>query len=445
MIATGIAVLFAIIPTAASAGSRIRDPADSAGPIDFSSARLKQKRRSVVFAIHTRGNWKPGLLDRTPQLRGGERFACLSIGRVGQRKRKLLCLGGHRIGKHSRLGISTLKGGVARRPSTVPANVDRVGFGDYRVSLRPEDARLDPGRYRWRMMSGWSGPACGPGSGSRAGRAEGPALPCYDRAPDRREVRFRLRRMQPIGCRDSGPSPVLHGSRSRKRVALTFDDGPSAYTPKILDVLRRKHALGTFFDLGAQIPGKEKLLRSILRGGHELANHSLAHQFKPSRASMAATSARIEEASGFRPCLFRPPYGAYDSRVVGDASSLGMTTVNWDVDPQDWTTPGSEAIYQRVVSKTRPGSIVLMHDGGGDRSQTVAALPRIIRKLRHRGYRFTTVSRLLGQRVTWGPVHRSDRRGLRSAATRLDPRLEALTPPSETEDARRWRRVSGDR
>ncbi len=264
-------------------------------------------------------------------------------------------------------------------------------------------------------------------------------------ALEHREVRFRLRRMQPIGCRDRGPSPVLHGSRSRKQVALTFDDGPSAYTPKILDVLRRKHALGTFFDVGAAIPGEENLLRSILRGGHELANHSLAHELMPSRASMAVTTARIEEASGFRPCLFRPPYGAYDSRVVDDASSLDMTTVNWDVDPQDWTTPGSEAIYQRVVSKTRPGSIVLMHDGGGNRSQTVAALPRIIKKLRHRGYRFTTVSRLLGQRVTWGPVHRSDRRGLRSAATRLDPRLEALTPPSETENARRWRRVSQGR
>jgi peptidoglycan/xylan/chitin deacetylase (PgdA/CDA1 family) len=121
---------------------------------------------------------------------------------------------------------------------------------------------------------------------------------------------------------------------------------------------------------------------------------------------MAITSNRIKEATGFRPCLFRPPYGAYDSRVVSDARSLGMTTVNWDVDPTDWTTPGSEAIYQRVVSHVQPGSIVLMHDGGGNRSQTVAALPRIIQNLKGRGYHFSTVSQMLGQRTIWEPVSR---------------------------------------
>jgi peptidoglycan/xylan/chitin deacetylase (PgdA/CDA1 family) len=82
-----------------------------------------------------------------------------------------------------------------------------------------------------------------------------------------------------------------------------------------------------------------------------------------------------------------------------------MTTVVWDVDPQDWSTPGSAAIYSRVVSATRPGSIVVMHDGGGNRSQTVAALPNIIHTLRGRGYRFVTVSKLLHQRTIWGVVH----------------------------------------
>jgi peptidoglycan/xylan/chitin deacetylase (PgdA/CDA1 family) len=126
------------------------------------------------------------------------------------------------------------------------------------------------------------------------------------------------------------------------------------------------------------------------------------HENFPSRASMDETADRIQAATGFRPCLFRPPGGAYDSRVVSDAHSLGMTTVLWDVDPTDWKRPGADAIYSRVVSNTQPGSIVLMHDGGGDRSQTVAALPRIIHTLRERGYRFATVSHLLGQRTIWG-------------------------------------------
>jgi peptidoglycan/xylan/chitin deacetylase (PgdA/CDA1 family) len=79
-----------------------------------------------------------------------------------------------------------------------------------------------------------------------------------------------------------------------------------------------------------------------------------------------------------------------------------MTTIIWDVDPSDWATPGADAIYSRVVSHTRPGSIVVMHDGGGNRSETVAALPRIISTLRDRGYRFVTVSKLLHQRMIWG-------------------------------------------
>ena len=79
-----------------------------------------------------------------------------------------------------------------------------------------------------------------------------------------------------------------------------------------------------------------------------------------------------------------------------------MTTVIWDVDPRDWSTPGTDAIYSRVVSATRPGSIILMHDGGGNRAETVAALPHIIKTLRSRGYHFVTVSKLLGQRTIWG-------------------------------------------
>ena len=210
--------------------------------------------------------------------------------------------------------------------------------------------------------------------------------------------------MRPVGCTDNGPSPRFSGSRHRKRVALTFDDGPSAYTPKVLRILRRKHAKGTFFELGALVPGLASTSRSVIDSGSELANHSLRHESYPGRASMAETSRRIKRATGFEPCLFRPPGGAWNSRLVADARRLGMTTIVWDVDPADWSRPGSGAIYSRVVSNTRPGSIVLMHDGGGDRSQTVAALPRIIRTLRHRGYGFVTVTKLLHERTLWEEV-----------------------------------------
>jgi peptidoglycan/xylan/chitin deacetylase (PgdA/CDA1 family) len=121
-------------------------------------------------------------------------------------------------------------------------------------------------------------------------------------------------------------------------------------------------------------------------------------------ASGEITSAAgaIHKATGFRPCLFRAPYGAVSSSLIGLARGLGFTTIQWDVDPQDWARPGSGAIYARVVGNVRNGSIVLMHDGGGPRSQTLAALPGIIHTLKARGYGFVTVDQLTGARLRYG-------------------------------------------
>jgi peptidoglycan/xylan/chitin deacetylase (PgdA/CDA1 family) len=285
--------------------------------------------------------------------------------------------------------------------------VDRVDARTVEARFQPRAAGLKPHAYRWRVVSRWSGTECQPPPPKRrSARARSTAVadPCLDQAPDSRQARFRLLPVQVVGCDDNGPSPVFHGPRSRKRVALTFDDGPSSYTSQILSELRHAHVHGTFFQLGDQVPGRQGVMRDILRAGDEIGNHSLHHELMPSLSSMTETNQRIREATGFTPCLFRPPYGGYDSGTVADASSLGMTTVIWDVDPTDWSTPGSSAIYQRVVGAVEPGSIVLMHDGGGNRSQTVAAVPDIIRTLRARGYRMVTVSRLLGQRLVWRPV-----------------------------------------
>jgi peptidoglycan/xylan/chitin deacetylase (PgdA/CDA1 family) len=127
------------------------------------------------------------------------------------------------------------------------------------------------------------------------------------------------------------------------------------------------------------------------------------HQFYPGYADLVSTSNLIESATHFRPCLFRPPGGAVDAGVVDSAARAGMTTVTWDVDPRDWSNPGTNAIYSRVVGAVQPGSIVVMHDGGGTRSETLAALPRIINTLRSRGYRFATVTQLLGHRLIYRP------------------------------------------
>jgi cellulose synthase/poly-beta-1,6-N-acetylglucosamine synthase-like glycosyltransferase/peptidoglycan/xylan/chitin deacetylase (PgdA/CDA1 family) len=202
----------------------------------------------------------------------------------------------------------------------------------------------------------------------------------------------------------------------RRLVALTFDDGPDPlWTPQILDVLRRERAPATFFVTGTNALGQRTLLNRIVDEGSELGNHSTSHADlgrEPGALvglELNATARLVEAYTGRGMRLFRPPYlgdadpGTHDelhaSRVAAD---LGYLTVGLNVDPLDWRAPGVDAIVANTVRQVtagtaaRPAQIVLLHDAGGDRSQTVAALPRIIRELRTRGYDFVTVSALAG-------------------------------------------------
>jgi peptidoglycan-N-acetylglucosamine deacetylase len=378
-----------------------RDPSDASRPLDLRKVTVDQVRQNVRLKVETSAAFGLGTLARQPNAsRSRDRFLCLKINRSGRNRVRQLCFGKRSNGDPDTLGYAQLKpDGSIRSWRAIRAQVKRPKGRVVVASFRPEAADLRPHHYRWRYVSRWTGRRC-------PSRDRSTRDPCFDRAPNRHKARFTLRAVQPVGCKDSASSPVYHGPEGRKRVALTFDDGPSPYTPEILSILERKHAKATFFELGFQVSNAS---RAVLKAGQELANHSYRHESYPSRSSMAATTARIRAASGFTPCLFRPPGGVYNSRVLGDARSLGMTTVIWNVDPRDWSNPGSGAIYSRVVSATRPGSIVVMHDGGGNRSQTVAALPDIIRELRDRGYRMVTVSRLLGQRTIWGEVHKAKR------------------------------------
>ncbi|HEX8959660.1 MAG TPA: polysaccharide deacetylase family protein, partial [Solirubrobacterales bacterium] len=235
--------------------------------------------------------------------------------------------------------------------------------------------------------------------GCEAAASEG----CEESLPAAGFRAFRLRPVRPVGCTGGTAGLVRNGPRNRKVVALTFDDGPSTYTPGFLSVLRREHVHATFFEVGQEIRGRAGTVRRILREGDEIGNHTMHHGFYPGYADLAATDALIRGVTHFEPCLFRPPGGAVDSSVVAAAGAAGLKTVLWDVDPVDWSTPGAGAIYSRVVGAAQRGSIILMHDGGGNRSQTLAALPAIIATLRARGYAFDTVSELLGQRMIYSP------------------------------------------
>ena len=205
----------------------------------------------------------------------------------------------------------------------------------------------------------------------------------------------------PTGCERHGPSVRYNGHRNRKRVAIGFDDGPAADTGDFVRELKHLKIHATFFEIGEQVPGNANVMKKILATGNEIGNHTMHHIPNAGYSEIHDTQRAIKNATGFTPCVFRPPDGVFNGGTVAAARSLDLTTVVWDVDPRDWSTPGTDAIKGNVVGNVKPGSIVVMHDGGGPRSQTLAALPGIVAALRHRGYAFVTVSELLGNKMIY--------------------------------------------
>jgi peptidoglycan/xylan/chitin deacetylase (PgdA/CDA1 family) len=193
---------------------------------------------------------------------------------------------------------------------------------------------------------------------------------------------------------------VAHGNPAERMVALTFDDGPSGRTPAILRVLANHHAHATFFVVGRATRGMEPVLRHMAASGNELADHTYSHAnllalHAPGRTKQLRwTKTLVERATGVPPRFFRPPYGATGPAVNRLGRGLGMMPVLWSVDSRDWQLPGTKAIVQRVLRNVQPGSIVLMHDGGGDRQETLRALPAILRALESRHLKAVTLSEL---------------------------------------------------
>jgi len=199
-----------------------------------------------------------------------------------------------------------------------------------------------------------------------------------------------------------------HGPTSAKMVALSFDDGPSPETEGLFKTLLRYHVPGTFFMIGERVSalmehrGGARLLREMVDHGMEIGNHSYNHprdlpaEGEGASLQLELTNREIERASGFDPCLFRPPYGNLTPELVQRAKVLGLTTVKWDVDPEDWRHPGVSTIRERVLAGAMPGSIVVMHDNIETDGQTAKALPSIIEGLKARGYHLVTITQLLG-------------------------------------------------
>ncbi len=218
------------------------------------------------------------------------------------------------------------------------------------------------------------------GSGSHSAPAEQPQL-AVARHGGRGADRMPLTRI------DDGP----------KAIALTIDDGPSpVYTPQVLRLLARYRITATFSVIGIEAQAYPAVAREVAAAGHLIANHTWTHLnlqwLAPALVTeqMGRAVDAIHAATGRVPDLFRAPYGAWSPFVLAQCARTGMTPLGWSVDPRDWSRPGVPSIVTNIMHNTRTGSIILEHDGGGNRAQTVAALKIVIPRLLAAGYHFRT-------------------------------------------------------
>jgi peptidoglycan-N-acetylglucosamine deacetylase len=196
------------------------------------------------------------------------------------------------------------------------------------------------------------------------------------------------------------PFVRIAGSQHRE-VALTFDDGPGPYTPEILSILERKNVPATFFEVGFEERWFYTSTRAIVADGDAIGDHTELHaamsrlSAADQRAQLFEDARALERRGAAFPRLFRPPYGLWNANTLALLHRNRMLMVLWTVDTNDYRHPGVQAIVRAALSGARPGAIILLHDAGGNRSETVAALPSIIAGLERRHYRLVTVPRLL--------------------------------------------------
>ena len=191
----------------------------------------------------------------------------------------------------------------------------------------------------------------------------------------------------------AAPTPTV----ANKTIALTFDDGPGPYTEKLLDILDKYDAKATFFLIGSKVSGQASVVRSIQARGHQLGNHSWSHPELPKLSvdqiagEIDRTNEAIRQATGVKPSILRPPYGAVNSVVLEQLRLRNMSSILWSVDTRDWADRNSQIVCSRAVAGARPGAVILMHD---IHQTSVNAVPCILSSLKQQGYSFVTIQRL---------------------------------------------------
>ncbi|HET9126438.1 MAG TPA: polysaccharide deacetylase family protein [Solirubrobacteraceae bacterium] len=398
-----------LIPAAAAALGISAGPAVAASPTPppgragVRSASLVQSGRSLTWTVTLVHGISPA------GVASGARRVCLELQdpRTHATLRSI-CLDasrGHpRLGlvrilvRHRRIATVALPGSVARSQAahTITASFSPVSLGLAYRSLR------------WQVTGAARGRTCPVSIASGGTRAH----LCTVTFPARRHPLVAMHTPQLVGCVPAGPSLVYSGPPSGRDLALAFDDGPWPDPPSIefVNELKRLGVVATFFEIGSQISEYDSsgaVERAMLADGDMIGNHTWTHpdMLTLSAAQQAAqleqTNAAIRRQTGFTPCLWRPPYGATSPALQSLARSLGMLTIQWNIDPRDWSLPGTGAIVATVLREAQNGGITVMHFGGGPREETLAALPKIVAGLRARGYRFVNLAQMLGLREIW--------------------------------------------
>jgi peptidoglycan/xylan/chitin deacetylase (PgdA/CDA1 family) len=361
-------------------------------------ASVSQSAQQIVWTVKLSTTFSP------LQMKRARRSLCLLLERAANASVSgQLCVIPPRTGSTApRLVYQQVTRGVAGGAHIVSATVTRPSTRELTASFTPSVYGATAyDSFRWQVRTTLRPPACRPATPNAVG--------CLALFPAKSQV-AKLHTPQVVGCVPSGPDFVTNGSRSVHEIALTFDDGPWYDTPQFLDILEHYQVPATFFQIGEQVSvyggAGGAVDRRILADGDMIGDHTWNHADVAAGGSFAAgeiaqAAQAIKAATGFEPCLFRAPGGAVSGGLESEARSMGFTTIQWDVDPRDWATPGTASIYHTVTSTAHNGSIILQHDGGGNRSQTLAALPQEIQFFKRQGYTFVTVTQMLGQRLLY--------------------------------------------
>ena len=369
-------------------------------PLAVQSASLVQKGQDVVWQVELAQPLSPGALRRDG------RSLCLLIehasnGSVAAR----VCLSGpqHGAGKVKLIYMPVTPLGPGPG-AVITSTITRSSDRELSASFLPASIGLGYRSLRWQVISMVNARGCA----SAARRATScatlfPATPAL--------VRLHTPRL--VGCLPTGPDWVFDGPRSKREIALTFDDGPWWEPPasSFVSLLAREHAPATFFEIGQHIATYDPhgtVERQMLADGDMIGDHTWGHpdlvglSAAQQREQISRGAAAIRMATGgFEPCLFRAPDGAVDPSLLAIARSMGSATIQWDVDPRDWVLPGVTAIIDNVVANAHDGAIVEEHFGGGPRYETLDALPREIAQLRAKGYQLVTLTQMLGYRLVY--------------------------------------------